>query len=336
MEERTLTRKDLRRCWRAWMMHNLSSMSFERLESFGFCLSMLPVAKKLYPDAAQRTEMLRRHASFYNTEPQIGAIVNGMVLGLEEKKANGEPIDGETINTLKVGLMGPIAGIGDSMIPGMLIPILLSIGMALAAGVEKPYVGNLPVKHLQRFLVTGYVPPAGAGGAGGAGGAAATPPAGSRGGGGTGPAEVFANTASPDTIDVVHFTIELVVEARRLPEVIAEICKAGFYTPLLVNIQEQPSSPVPTGYIYGSAPTVLARLMFEGGFLRSNYSAMLPEKVKKDILTGAAYQGGQGAGAPSSGGGTYGPMGGGRGPMMGPEGPGRRGPGAHGRPTEGL
>lgn len=134
MEERKLTRKDLRRCWRAWMMHNLSSMSFERLESFGFCLSMLPVAKKLYPDATQRTEMLRRHASFYNTEPQIGAIVNGMVLGLEEKKANGEPIDGDTINTLKVGLMGPIAGIGDSMIPGMLIPILLSIGMALAAG----------------------------------------------------------------------------------------------------------------------------------------------------------------------------------------------------------
>lgn len=134
MEARKLDRKDLRRCWRAWMMHNLSSMSFERLQSFGFCLSMLPVAKKLYPNAVQRTEMLRRHASFYNTEPQIGAIVNGMALGLEEKKANGEPIDGETINTLKVGLMGPIAGIGDSMIPGMLIPILLSIGMALAAG----------------------------------------------------------------------------------------------------------------------------------------------------------------------------------------------------------
>ena len=134
MEERKLTRKDLRRCWRAWMMHNLSSMSFERLESFGFCLSMLPVAKKLYPDPVQRTEMLRRHASFYNTEPQIGAIVNGMALGLEEKKANGEPIDGETINTLKVGLMEPIAGIVDSRIPGMLIPILLSIGMALAAG----------------------------------------------------------------------------------------------------------------------------------------------------------------------------------------------------------
>ncbi|AKP34646.1 PTS system mannose/fructose/sorbose family transporter subunit IID [Yersinia aleksiciae] len=130
----SLNKKDLRRCWRAWMMYNLSSMSFERLASFGFCLGMMPAIKKLYSDPKQRAEAMRRHASFYNTEPQIGAIVNGMAVGLEEKKANGEPVDGEAINTLKVGLMGPIAGIGDSMIPGMLIPILLSIGMALAAG----------------------------------------------------------------------------------------------------------------------------------------------------------------------------------------------------------
>ncbi|CAH8191403.1 PTS system mannose/fructose/sorbose family transporter subunit IID [Vibrio vulnificus] len=130
----TLDKKDLMKCWRAWMMYNLSSMSFERLESFGFCLSMMPALKKLYPKQADRKEAMKRHASFYNTEPQLGAIINGMAVGMEEKKANGEPIDGETINTLKVGLMGPVAGIGDSMIPGMLVPILLSIGMALAAG----------------------------------------------------------------------------------------------------------------------------------------------------------------------------------------------------------
>ncbi|EGQ8088557.1 PTS system mannose/fructose/sorbose family transporter subunit IID [Vibrio vulnificus] len=129
-----LDKKDLKKCWRAWMMYNLSSMSFERLESFGFCLGMLPALKKLYPNQEDRKEAMKRHASFYNTEPQLGAIINGMAVGMEEKKANGEPIDGETINTLKVGLMGPVAGIGDSMIPGMLVPILLSIGMALAAG----------------------------------------------------------------------------------------------------------------------------------------------------------------------------------------------------------
>ncbi|WP_064607054.1 PTS system mannose/fructose/sorbose family transporter subunit IID [Photobacterium sp. J15] len=130
----TLDKKDLIKCWRAWMMYNLSSMSFERLESFGFCLGMMPALKKLYPNKEERQEAMKRHASFYNTEPQLGAIINGMAVGMEEKKANGEPIDGETINTLKVGLMGPVAGIGDSMIPGMLVPILLSIGMALAAG----------------------------------------------------------------------------------------------------------------------------------------------------------------------------------------------------------
>lgn len=129
-----LDKKDLKKCWRAWMMYNLSSMSFERLESFGFCLGMMPALKKLYPNQEDRKEAMKRHASFYNTEPQLGAIINGMAVGMEEKKANGEPIDGETINTLKVGLMGPVAGIGDSMIPGMLVPILLSIGMALAAG----------------------------------------------------------------------------------------------------------------------------------------------------------------------------------------------------------
>lgn len=129
-----LSKKDLRQCWRAWMMYNLVSMSFERLASFGFCLSMMPALKKLYPEKEERDDAMRRHASFYNTEPHLGAIVNGMVVGLEEKRANGEPIAGETINTLKVGLMGPVAGIGDSMLPGMLIPILLSIGMALAAG----------------------------------------------------------------------------------------------------------------------------------------------------------------------------------------------------------
>ncbi|MEI8672828.1 PTS system mannose/fructose/sorbose family transporter subunit IID [Vibrio sp. SA48] len=130
----TLDKKELTKCWRTWMMYNLSSMSFERLESFGFCLGMMPALKKLYPNQEDRKEAMKRHASFYNTEPQLGAIINGMAVGMEEKKANGEPIDGETINTLKVGLMGPVAGIGDSMIPGMLVPILLSIGMALAAG----------------------------------------------------------------------------------------------------------------------------------------------------------------------------------------------------------
>lgn len=133
MEEKKLSKKTLVKAWRYWMMHNLTSMSFERLESHGFCYSMIPVVEELYKDKEEQKEALTRHAVFYNTEPQLGAIVNGIVCGLEEKKANGEDIDGEIINGLKVGMMGPLAGIGDSMIPGMLVPILLSIGMGLSS-----------------------------------------------------------------------------------------------------------------------------------------------------------------------------------------------------------
>ncbi|HOW73450.1 MAG TPA: hypothetical protein PKY77_22855 [Phycisphaerae bacterium] len=193
---------------------------------------------------------------------------------------------------------------------------------------EAPYVGNLPVKHLQRFVVTGYLPPSA-----GAGGGGASPPGGTRGalvgGGGMGPGEAFTNTGSSDTMDVVHFTVELVVEARMLPSVIDEICKVGFYTLLLVNLQEQPPSPVPAGYIYGPSPTVQARLVFEGGFLRDNYANLIPKKVVADIASGVAFQGGGGQGG--GGGPSYGPP---MGPrnlppmMMGPEGapPPRRGP----------
>lgn len=129
-----LDKKDLRASWLRWLLFNLSSMSFERLESFGFCHSMIPIIKKLYNKKEDQIAALKRHSAFYNTEPQIGSIVNGIVAGLEEARANGEPVDDETIESVKVGLMGPLAGIGDSMIPGMLIPILLSIGMGLAYG----------------------------------------------------------------------------------------------------------------------------------------------------------------------------------------------------------
>lgn len=131
--EKKLDKQTLRKSWLYWMMYNLSSMSFERMESYGFCHSMIPVIKKLYHTSEEQKQALKRHSAFYNTEPQLGCVVNGIVAGLEEQAAAGEPVE-EVISGLKVGLMGPLAGIGDSMIPGMLIPILLSIGMGLAAG----------------------------------------------------------------------------------------------------------------------------------------------------------------------------------------------------------
>lgn len=99
----------------------------------GLLDSMVPVLQELYPDNKEELiEGLQRHSVFYNTEPQVGAVINGISCGLEEERANGAEISGDMINSIKIGLMGPIAGIGDAMVPGMLVPLLLSISMGLA------------------------------------------------------------------------------------------------------------------------------------------------------------------------------------------------------------
>lgn len=132
--EKKLSKKALFKCYNTWIKYCLTTLSYEREMAFSFCQAMVPVIDELYGDNEQeRRAALRRHSGFFVTEPQLGAIIPGMVAGLEEKRANGQNIDEEVITGLKVGLMGPFAGIGDSMIPGLLIPILLSIGMSLSS-----------------------------------------------------------------------------------------------------------------------------------------------------------------------------------------------------------
>ena len=69
-----------------------------------------------------------------NTEPQTGQLVNGIVCSLEEKIGMGEPISEDVPVSVKASLMGPLAGIGDSLVQGILIPTLLSIAMGLSVG----------------------------------------------------------------------------------------------------------------------------------------------------------------------------------------------------------
>lgn len=130
-----LSKKALRQSWFRWFLSNLTSMSFQWLETFAFADSMIPVIKELYEgNKEEEIAALKRHTSFYNTEPQLGALINGVVCGLEEERANGAKIDEEIINGIKLGLMGPLAGIGDAMVPGMLVPLLLSIAIGLSQG----------------------------------------------------------------------------------------------------------------------------------------------------------------------------------------------------------
>lgn len=132
-ETKKLQTSDLNRAWWIWTFFNLSAFSMERMQAPAFVYMMSPILNRLYGDKPDEIKAaLKRHMVFFNTEPQTGVIAHGVTASLEEQRANGEPITDEMINAAKAGIMGPMAGIGDSMIPGTLIPILLSIGIGIS------------------------------------------------------------------------------------------------------------------------------------------------------------------------------------------------------------
>lgn len=137
-EKRTLlTKKVMRKAYFDWMFWNLSVQNFERMEGPAIVKMLADVREDLYPgDIEAQKEMLIRHTTFFNTEPNLGSIVPGIVLGMEAERAAGGDIAPEFINAIKTALMGPFAGIGDSLLPGTLCPILLSIAMGMCQNGE--------------------------------------------------------------------------------------------------------------------------------------------------------------------------------------------------------
>ncbi len=109
------------------------SWNFERMQSLGFCFSIIPIIEKLYKnDIKKRNKAIRRHLEFFNTHPYMVSPILGVIIAMEEKKANGINISKSTINSIKIGLMGPLAGIGDPIFWGTIRPMLSALGSSLA------------------------------------------------------------------------------------------------------------------------------------------------------------------------------------------------------------
>jgi PTS system mannose-specific IID component len=134
--------------WRRWVMFLHASYNFERLQGLGFAHALKPAIEHLYPDRAERAAALQRHVTFFNSEPQFGAMVPAAVIALEEQRAAGAAISDEAINAVKSGLMGPLAGVGDSLVQGLVTPLLLSMGISMAQR------GNLAGPILYAILIS--------------------------------------------------------------------------------------------------------------------------------------------------------------------------------------
>ncbi|MHC5252658.1 PTS system mannose/fructose/sorbose family transporter subunit IID [Listeria kieliensis] len=130
-EKIELTKRDrLKVAWRSTFIQG--SWNYERMQNGGWAFSMIPAIKKLYKSKEDRSAALKRHLEFFNTHPYIASPILGVTLALEEDRAKGAPVDDVAIQGVKVGMMGPLAGVGDPVFWFTVRPMLGALGASLA------------------------------------------------------------------------------------------------------------------------------------------------------------------------------------------------------------
>lgn len=141
MAEKRLTKKDLNQLF---IRSNAiqSAFNFERQQAMGFEWAMIPIINKLYDTQEERIAGYKRHIVYFNSHPWTVGPIFGIVASMEEKMANGEDISEENIQAIKGALMGPLAGIGDSLLWGALRPIVAGVcaSLALAGNALAPLI----------------------------------------------------------------------------------------------------------------------------------------------------------------------------------------------------
>ena len=151
LKNRLLTKGDLAKNWLLWNGACEVTTSFDRLQAQGFCAAITPALKKLYGgDKEELSAAMHRHLQFYNTSGNWGCLINGIVLAMEEQKSLGVPMPEEAIDGVKVGLMGPMAGIGDTVDWATVTPLVQAFFIPLAQA------GNLWAPFLAAAICVGY------------------------------------------------------------------------------------------------------------------------------------------------------------------------------------
>ncbi|MBP3039031.1 PTS system mannose/fructose/sorbose family transporter subunit IID [Bacillaceae bacterium Marseille-Q3522] len=130
-----ITKKDITKSWIRWFAYSEVTNNFERLQALAFCGAMTGILQKLYKKKEDLSAALKRHLTMYNTQANWGSVINGITIAMEEKtaaKTADEEVNEEVITGIKTGLMGPMAGIGDTIDYGTLRPILMGIFIPFA------------------------------------------------------------------------------------------------------------------------------------------------------------------------------------------------------------
>nr|WP_075575975.1 PTS system mannose/fructose/sorbose family transporter subunit IID [Olsenella timonensis] len=150
--EKKLTKKELRQVfWRSCMLD--SSWNYERQQNIGYSYAMTPVVKKLHEDGSEKQRRAyARGLDFMAVTPQLSTLLMGINAAMEEENANNEDFDDSTIVAVKTSLMGPLAGIGDSLIAATLR--IIATGVAIGFSQQGSLLG--PILLLLIFNIPGF------------------------------------------------------------------------------------------------------------------------------------------------------------------------------------
>lgn len=131
--EHALDRKDLGGvAWRSWAL--MSSFNYERMQALGFLYAIMKPLRKIYRDDDEGLrDAMRRHMAAFNMTCAPSTFVMGIALAMEELYAKDKDMDTSGVNAIKVSLMGPLSGIGDTFFWGIFRILACSLGVAFAA-----------------------------------------------------------------------------------------------------------------------------------------------------------------------------------------------------------
>ncbi|GCF94964.1 PTS mannose transporter subunit IICD [Enterococcus florum] len=139
--KKKLSKNTLVKTW-LWTTSTEACYNYERLQALGAANLMITPIRELYDTNEERVRELKKYMVFYNSEVfTIGPIINGIACSMEEARANGEDVQDKDINAVRTGLMGPVAGIGDTVMQGILFPIIFGIGCSMA--LDGSYLGPI-------------------------------------------------------------------------------------------------------------------------------------------------------------------------------------------------
>lgn len=112
--------------WRSTFLQG--SWNYERMQNGGWAYAMIPAIKKLYEKKEDQVEALHRNLEFFNTHPYVVSPILGVALAQEEQRAQGKAVSQD----VKVGMMGPLAGVADPVFWFTARPLLGALGASLA------------------------------------------------------------------------------------------------------------------------------------------------------------------------------------------------------------